>query len=198
MRSALAPTRSLTALVMIVLVGPASCAVEHVASAPTGLAGKLGPAQKPAPATFAALLLEVNTKSPSPAGLRAVVEPYVGAKVRWRLRSWGGEESGDGFVTPNGHLAPTGRGKGPGRIRFVSLELGEKADLGTVDDAGQPVVTCLARFTDNGDNFVRSDGKQALASATGPVTVEATVWGVTDEGRGGNLWLHDCAIAGAE
>jgi hypothetical protein len=85
-----------------------------------------------------------------------------------------------------------------GRIRFVSVELGASADLGTVSEAGQPVVTCLARFFDEGakgsDRFVRSDGKRALVPARGPVTVEATLWGATDEGRGGNLWLHDCAI----
>jgi hypothetical protein len=80
----------------------------------------------------------------------------------------------------------------------VSLALGPNADLETVDDAGQPVVTCLAQLSENDHHFVRSDGKHASSSATGPVTVEGTLWGVTDEGPGGNLWLHDCAIAGAD
>jgi len=141
-------------------------------------------------ASFEALLSELDTKSPSLGGLRRATKPYVGAKVRWRMRSWGGEESGSSFVTPPSKQA----GRHKLRIRFISLTLGEKADLGTVDDAGQPVVTCLYKSSADGAAFVRTDGKRAPATHTGPVTLEGTVWGATDEGRGGNLWLQDCAI----
>lgn len=153
----------------------------------------LGPAAREAPSTLEALLEEHGLQSASMERFREALGPYIGAAVRWRLRSWGGEVSTDGFRTPGGRQPPSLGGQQIGRIRLVSAELGSGATLIEVREAGHPVVACLAVFPgDSEGRFARSDDRPDRTPTSGIVTIEAVLWGVTYEG-GPVLWLHDCS-----
>jgi hypothetical protein len=157
---------------------------------PTGL----GSPHRSPPGSLAALLKELRTSASSFAAFRDALAPYLGGRVRWQLRSWGGDLTTKGCVTPSGKQPAEVGGTRVGRIRFISPALDADANLVTVRDAGQPIVSCLSVFpADDDPRFVRSDGKRAVAPAGGVVTIEATIWGVTSEGHA-NLWLHDCAL----
>lgn len=177
---------------------PARPAAAQAPAAPPApslrLPRKLGPARSTPPSSLEALLKALDLRDGSFAALRDALEPYIGGRVRWTLRSWGGEMSTVGYQTPSG-LQPVKIGATEvGRIRLISTTLGEGANLGTVIDAGHPVVTCLALFpADDDPRLARSDDRRVRAPDLGIVTIEGTIWGATREGRG-NLWLHDCAV----
>ena len=192
---------ALTVLSCLVLHGcchcppPATCKPEATPPPPSlRLPTKLGPPRLSPPGSLDALLADLKTSASSFAAFRDALAPYLGGRVRWRLRSWGGELSTEGYVTPSGKQPVKADEIQVGRIRFISPALDADANLITVRDAGQPVVTCLSLFpTDDDPRFVRSDGRRAVAPAGGVVTIEALIWGATREGHA-NVWLHDCAL----
>lgn len=146
------------------------------------------------PASLDELLRRDGLLHASPERVGEALRPVLGSWVRWRLHSWGGEVSGRGYLTPSG-VQPRMLGEiDVGRVRLVSPTLGADADLETVERAGHPVVACLALFG-TGDRFVRSDGLRLPTPKQGAlVTIEARLWGVTTEGGGPTIWLHDCAV----
>ncbi len=158
------------------------------------LPGRLPFPQRSPPASLEALLKDLKRSPRSFAAFRFALSPYIGGRVRWRLRSWGGEHSSVGYETPSG-TQPVKLGEADvGRIRFISESLGESANLVSTWEAELPVVTCLATFSRHDDAlFVRGDGKRAKTPDRGLFTIEATIWGATREGSA-NLWLHDCAV----
>jgi hypothetical protein len=165
------------------------------------LPGPLGPAQQQAPDSLAALIEEHKLQRASFRAFRDALEPYIGTRVSWRLRSWGGENSSVGYDTPGGGRQPVKVKEGEvGRIRFVAPKFKLEDGLGEVLDAGHPIVTCLALFPITDDPlFIRSDSKRAPAAGHGVVVlIEATIWGALREGGGANLWLHDCAVGAVE
>ena len=162
------------------------------------LPGRLGPATQAAPASLEAWLVAQKLPGAGFERFAAAVKPLVGARVRWRLRSWGGEvTTGDGFETPSG-TQPAKLGKTMvGRIRLISDSLVASATLSEVYDAGHPVVACLALFPPDGEpRFVRGEAHRGDAAARGVVMLEGTIWGTTYEGKG-TLWLHECAVTPA-
>jgi hypothetical protein len=161
------------------------------------------PAASPAPALPPGSLedlLEAHrlVKADAPA-YRKAWAPYFGARIRWRLHSWGGEvisyDDLPGYLTPNGRI-PTKTGPWRnGRIRFVSVGLGPDANLQTVWDTGHPVVSCLAKWEEGvtdmdrirwmtggrsaPSQFIRADQRVERTPKQGEdVLVEATLWGV--------------------
>ena len=123
------------------------------------------------------------------------LEQHLGASVRWRLLSWGGELSSVGYRTP------TGGPRGAERVRFVSLELGPGATLVEVGEHGHPVVACLARGLDGGGRprFAR-DGpgpEPEVPDGVGEVTITGRLWGVVSESGWTTLWLRSCEVLAA-
>lgn len=175
---------------------PESASTATVASADTlespVLPEKLGSPTKTAPASLEDFLQIEKLVHASFDRFQEAVSTIEGARVRWNLLSWGGE-----ITTEKGYNTPSGvQPLSIGRIRLVTATL-PNADLIGIEEAGHPVVACLAQFPDDGGAvFVQSDGHRASAPASGlEFTIEAAIWGATREGGGATLWLHDCEVA---
>jgi hypothetical protein len=171
-----------------------SCLPEKKKAPKPILPAKLGPPTKKAPGSLDELLATEKLVNADLRQYKRAVAPYVGARVRWKLYSWGGEVTmGCGYVTPAGRQPPRlGDDANLGRIRMISPSLGPGADLGTVMEAGHPVVVCLALFPeDDDDHFIRDDGMHTSTPGMEPVEIEGTVWGAT---KGRDLWLHNCQV----
>jgi hypothetical protein len=133
-RSRLAAVAPILLVVCSPSLRPAPPAVQAPATAAPASAELrqpvLGPPAAPAPASLEAFL-DAGAPARGPfSRFHAATARIAGARVRWRLWSWGGEVSDVGFDTPTGRPPAT-----VGRIRFVS-ELLQGADLSGVYDAG--------------------------------------------------------------
>lgn len=157
----------------------------------------LPPSEQATPQSLALFLTEADLEAATPREFRARVEPYVGNRVRWWLRSWGGEirRSGAGYLTPSGRQPRSLDGATVGRVRLVNPALEPDADLSDVWQAHQPVVHCLASFSEaEGSRFIhRGMPEQPAPVPRGETWVTGTIWGATG-GDHKDLWLLDCEI----